>query len=120
MLFLPTAPSDATGEEVEGEDVDAGGQVETLEVAVVVLVHLRQGSRAGRGAERNGGVVERAGGGKSSAIGGGREGWGQVGTDEGEGIWRGSRAGLLTGLGFLDPYVGRGLPFRAGQSTRGS
>lgn len=35
---------------------------------------------------------------------------GQVGTDEGEGIWRGSRAGLLTGLGFLDPYVGRGLP----------
>ena len=84
--------------------------METLEVAVVVLVHLRQDSRAGRGAERNGGVVERAGGGKSSAIGGGREGWGQVGTDEGEGIWRGSRAGLLTGLGFLDPYVGRGLP----------
>lgn len=44
--------------------------METLEVAVVVLVHLRQDSRAGRGAERNGGVVERAGGVKSSAIGG--------------------------------------------------
>jgi hypothetical protein len=81
LLFLPPAPSDATGEEVEGEDADAGGDEETLAVAVVVLVHLTQGSRAGRRAERKGGFVDRAGGGKSSAIGGGKGGaWGvQVG-----------------------------------------
>ena len=81
LLFLPPAPSDATGEEVEGEDADAGEE-ETLAVAVVVRVHLTQGSLAGRRAERKGGVVERAGGGKSSAIGGGKGGaWGQVGDD---------------------------------------
>lgn len=78
---------------------------------LVVLVHLKQGSRAGRRAEGKGGVVERAGGVKRSAIGGGERSLREVRDDEGEGILRGRLAELIRrALGFLGRYFGLGLP----------
>jgi len=68
LPFPPTAPSDAAGEEVEGEDAQAGGGEDTLAVSVVILVHLTRGGLADRGAEGKGGLGERAGGGNSSAM----------------------------------------------------
>jgi hypothetical protein len=69
LPFPPTATSDAAGEEVEGEDAEAGGGEDKLAVSVVILVHLTRGSLADRGAEGKGGLGERAGGGNSSAMG---------------------------------------------------